>query len=331
MGTTAHRRPKSGTQSLFFHDLASPVSNRRGGGGGGKFTTPGQAAAVSALWKENFATSDLPPPPVFTLEDRLEFSPESGILDYPMSPGIRSDPRTPARSFSGREFSTPKSKAEASTSSQQSPAASLNWWSSGKSGGGASEQDENGKGSPVEGVVQQGALVTVPPPRKVARPEMQRNSLLVGSLDEEEWVTVYGFSPGDTNLVLREFEKCGVILKHVPGSRNANWMHILYQSRSDAHKALSKDGMQINGVLIVGVKPVDPAQRQALTEKMNNQGFMTLPPAPLSKSSEPNPLRASPRPYYLQNRNNSVRQSAVTIASPSKSLVSKIVDLMFGV
>lgn len=37
------------------------------------------------------------------------------------------------------------------------------------------------------------------------------------------------FSPGDTNLVLREFEKCGVILKHVPGPRDANWVHILYQ------------------------------------------------------------------------------------------------------
>lgn len=37
------------------------------------------------------------------------------------------------------------------------------------------------------------------------------------------------FSPADTNLVLREFEKCGVILKHVPGPRDANWMHILFQ------------------------------------------------------------------------------------------------------
>lgn len=37
------------------------------------------------------------------------------------------------------------------------------------------------------------------------------------------------FSPNDTNLVLREFEKCGEILKHVSGPRDANWMHILYQ------------------------------------------------------------------------------------------------------
>jgi len=42
-------------------------------------------------------------------------------------------------------------------------------------------------------------------------------------------IIFHRFSPADTNLVLREFEKCGVILKHVPGPRNANWMHILYQ------------------------------------------------------------------------------------------------------
>lgn len=29
--------------------------------------------------------------------------------------------------------------------------------------------------------------------------------------------------------MLREFEKCGIILKHVPGPRDANWMNILYQ------------------------------------------------------------------------------------------------------
>lgn len=201
MSSTVRRTPKSGRQSLFFQDLASPVSTRRGGG---KFTTPGQAAAVSALWRENFSNSDLPPPPMFTLEDRSDFSPESGIPDYPTSPEIKSDPRTPVQSF-GKDNLTPKSKSEASTSyallgkqqqNRQSPAASSSWWSpaGAKSGGGGSgEHDDKGKGSPVDGVVQPGALITLPPPREVARPEMRKNSLTVGHLDEEEWVTVYGY------------------------------------------------------------------------------------------------------------------------------------------
>ncbi|GFQ00228.1 nuclear pore complex protein nup35 [Phtheirospermum japonicum] len=341
MSANVRRTPKSGRQSLFFQDLASPVSSRRSGS---KFSTPGQAAAVSALWRENFASSDLPPPPVFTLEDRFDLSPESGIPDYPLSPEVKSDPRSPGQSL-GRDFSTPKSKSDASTSyagmsrqpphqqSQQSPLVSSSWWSPAKSvGGGSAEQDDKGKGSPVEGVVQPGALITLPPPREVARPEVKKSLVPVGNWDEEEWVTVYGFSPADTNLVLREFEKCGVILKHVPGPRDANWMHILYQNRSDAQKALSRNGMEINGVLIIGVKPVDPMQRHALNERINNNGFMTLPPAPSSRNSESNGFQVNPYPYYLQNRSSSsARQSAPTMATPAKSMVSKVVDLMFGV
>ncbi|PHT47038.1 Nuclear pore complex protein NUP35 [Capsicum baccatum] len=333
----AVRTPKTGRQSLFFQDLATPISSRKSGS---KFNTPGQAAAVSSLWRENFATSDLPPPPVFTLEDRSDVSPESGILDYVASPEVKSDPRTPVQA-SRREFSTPKSKSEASTSyalmgkqqqqSQQSPLTGLTWWSPAKGSGGSAEQDDKGKGSPVEGVVHPGALITLPPPREVARPEVRNNTFPVGNLNEEEWVTVYGFSPIDTNAVLREFEKCGVILKHILGPRDANWMHILYQNRADALKALNKNGMQINGVLMIGVKPVDPAQRQALDDRLNKQGFIPLPHAQSSKNNDPSPFRTSSQPYYLQNGSNSAKQSSGSVATPARSVVSKIVDLMFGV
>ncbi|KAM7255618.1 hypothetical protein ACFE04_008516 [Oxalis oulophora] len=335
--TVAKRTPKSGRQSLFFEDLASPISSRKG-----KFSTPGQAAAVSALWRENFGGSDLPPPPMYTLEDRSDFSPESGIPDYPTSPEFKSDPRSPFQnSGGGWDFVSPlKTKPEASSSgfamasggqqqSQTQVSGSLSWLSPSK-GGGSTEKEEKGRGSPVEGVMQPGALITLPPPREVARPEMKRNLLPAGNLDEEEWVIVYGFSPGDTNYVLREFEKCGVISKHIPGPRGANWIYILYQNRSDAQKALNKNGVQINGILIVGVKPVDPIQRQTLNERLNTQGFMPLPPPSSSRTSELNSgFKASPRPY-LQNGSTNAKQSGGAIASPNKSITSKIMDLMFG-
>jgi len=88
--------------------------------------------------------------------------------------------------------------------------------------------------------------------------------------------------------------------------------------------------MQINGVLIVGVKLLDPMQRQALNERLNNQGFMPLP-LTSARNSGVNTLKAPARPYYPQNGNSTARQTAGTIASPTKSLVSKIMDLMFGV
>lgn len=191
MSTAVHTTPKSGKQSLFFQGLPTPISAQRG-----KFSSPGQAAAVCALWRENYRTSDLPPPPIFTLGDRSGLSPESGIPDYPMSPEIKSDPRTPVQS-SGREFLNPlKSKSEMRTSyaakigqQTQQGSWSSSLWSPAE---GSCESDDKAKGSPVEGAVQPGALVILPPPREVARPEMQGNGLPAGNLDEEEWVTVYG-------------------------------------------------------------------------------------------------------------------------------------------
>lgn len=192
---SAHRTPKTGRQSLLFQDLASPVSARRG-----KFSTPGQAAAVSALWRENLGGSDLPPPPMYTLDDRSDFSPESGIADYSASPDVKSERRTPFLS-SGKNVVTPgKGKLEASPSfsllsgqqQSQQVSGSPSWWSQSKGGGSSAEQDDKGKGSPVEGVVQPGALVTLPPPREVARPEVQRQVIPTGNVQEEEWVTVYG-------------------------------------------------------------------------------------------------------------------------------------------
>ncbi|GAB2228073.1 hypothetical protein Droror1_Dr00009903 [Drosera rotundifolia] len=323
------KTPKSTrqSQSLLFSDLASasPLSSRR--------PTSGQAAAVSALWRENFSSSDLPPPPIFTLDDRSEFSPETGVgSEYPLGFSPEGRSATPVRGSGGGGSERGQGKGEV---------LGLNWWSPGKGGGGGGSvgEEEKGKGSPVEGVVQgERALITVPAPREVARPEGRRSvsgsggeggGFVGGGVDEEEWVTVYGFLPADTNFVLREFEKCGVILKHVPGPRNANWMHILYQNRSDAQRALSKNGMLVNGILIVGVKPADPLQQQVLNERINNQGFMTLSLPSPSRSSEPTPSKTM-RPYYVSNGISSAKQPTGAIASPEKSVVSKIMDLMFG-
>lgn len=324
MSTSIHRTPKSGRQSLFFQDLGTPVSSRRVG--------RGQVAAVSALRRENGANSDLTPPPIFTLEDRFGLSPEPGIPEYSMSSEVKPYPRSPVQEFS-RDLLTPKSDINPSYSGiskqrqQQSPVGSSSWWSP-VIGGGSAEKDETGKGSPVEGMVQSGSLITLPPPREVARPDMKKSLVPKGNLDEEEWVTVYGFLPADTNFVLREFENCGLILKYVPGPREANWMHILYQNQSDAQRALSKNGTCINGILIIGVKHVDPLQRQALNHRLNNQGFMALPPAPPSNNFEPNGFKISP---LFHNGSSASRQPAGTMATPAKSTMSKFMDLMFGV
>ncbi|RRT59310.1 hypothetical protein B296_00016861 [Ensete ventricosum] len=377
MNPTTTRSSKADRQSPFLRDLATPVSGRRSGGGGaGRFATPGQAAAVSALWRDNFVSPDPPPPPVFTLGDRVDFSPEPALAAdlTPLSPVSRTPPHA---LYEPASFSSPfKVTAEPSGSGAPDEGFRVlrvpsggdsGWVSPGKSGG-TGDRTVKGKGSPVDGIVQPGALITLPPPREVARPEVRRNNLpLAGALDEEQWVTVYGyvsstnfpsilFSIGDTNLVLREFEKFGVILKHVLGPRDANWVHILYQvplyristsflfstqSRYDAQKALAKHGMQLNSVVIIGVKPIDPQQKQYLNEHLesnHNRGFMV----PMSlgsvagSSAGRGPMAPSTWTQHKQHSSNIATSetggqgSTKAIASPTKSALSKVMDMMFS-
>lgn len=194
MSSSVQRRSegaRSQSQSVFFRDITSPVSyshgnqHRSGGGSSGKFVTPSKAAAVSALWKENFnsssspSPSDLPPPPIFTLEDRTaDFSPEALDVLPPTSPDYRH------RNLMLTPAPTEKKDMNQTT-------ANGTWWSPARN---VSGEEGEKVGSPVDGVVQQsGALVMFPPPREVVRPEIRRENLMpIGGLDVEEWITVYG-------------------------------------------------------------------------------------------------------------------------------------------
>uniref|UniRef100_A0A0A9CG25 RRM Nup35-type domain-containing protein n=1 Tax=Arundo donax TaxID=35708 RepID=A0A0A9CG25_ARUDO len=115
-------------------------------------------------------------------------------------------------------------------------------------------------------------------------------------------------------------------------------MHILYQSRHDAQKALAKHGQQLNSVLIIGAKPVDSWQRQYLNENTNEnyQGnatvsFPSQAVAPSSGFATRNALAPLPSNAMPNGScNESSRGASGAIASPAKSVMSKVLDLMFG-
>ncbi|XP_044979443.1 uncharacterized protein LOC123446946 isoform X3 [Hordeum vulgare subsp. vulgare] len=150
------------------------------------------------------------------------------------------------------------------------------------------------------------------------------------------------FSLRDTNLVLREFEKCGVILRHHSGPREGNWIHILYQHSYDARKALQKNGIQLCSGVIIGVKHIDPMHQQQLDDRftgINQGGFMvSLPSKSLvlkSSTGASNQLGALPRPYDPKSSTNVIREggrrTTGSVAAPAKSIVTNVMDLIFGI
>ncbi|KAJ8403381.1 hypothetical protein AAFF_G00351530 [Aldrovandia affinis] len=71
---------------------------------------------------------------------------------------------------------------------------------------------------------------------------------------DDTWVTVFGFPPASASYILLQFAQYGNILKHMM-SNAGNWMHIQYQSKLQARKALSKDGKVFGEAIMIGVKP----------------------------------------------------------------------------
>ncbi|MCO5572376.1 hypothetical protein L7F22_026129 [Adiantum nelumboides] len=341
--------------SLFFRDLsASPAT--RSSSFRGDLGTGGRSVAAS-LWRDNGGGSEHPPPPILSLEGRIERSPDGVFGESPSRSfdsrleEVRSSPaKSPILNLGSRNAITATPNGDLGTSNlygsppfqsfnQYKSSSSPNWWSPLKEGQSSSgvgiNQSEKG-GSPVSGVVQHntqsGGFLTLPATREIVRPDtsfdFSRNAAENGD-DGDDWVTIFGFGADDTNIVIREFEKCGPIVRHVPGPGGANWIHVQFQSKYDAKKALLRNGVQLNGALIVGVKLLDPLQRQALTEKNQRTVFNMLPPKTPTKGALATPLKASSRPYYLQSSGGS--HASGPIASPSKSIMSKVVDLVFGV
>ncbi|KAL0479612.1 hypothetical protein AKO1_007723, partial [Acrasis kona] len=65
------------------------------------------------------------------------------------------------------------------------------------------------------------------------------------------WVTVFGFPLSKVSFVLKQFSHYGDVLDHRVGS--GNWIHILYSTKLQADKALSKNGKIFDSILMVGV------------------------------------------------------------------------------
>ncbi|XP_072903151.1 nucleoporin NUP35 isoform X1 [Hemitrygon akajei] len=153
---------------------------------------------------------------------------------------------------------------------------------------------------------------------------------------DETWITVFGFPPASASYILLQFAQYGHILKHVM-SNNGNWMHIQYQSKLQARKALSKDGKIFGESIMVGVKPcIDKSVMETndrnggsvysvFTPPINTMGIAAQSPS-TPKTTAMRPLAAAYKASSSDYQVVSDRQTP----RKDESLVSKAMEYMFG-
>ncbi|XP_056435658.1 nucleoporin NUP35 isoform X1 [Gadus chalcogrammus] len=272
-----------------------------------------------------------------------------GDLPAPASPQPRSfslsapglEPRTPLHSAGSTPqpiLHTPKDKSGAP------PARSIydDLTASGATPINLYRQPFTGFQSPMSGHQAPGS-VGVLSPAQVDPFYSQGEALSSEDQLDQTWVTVFGFPPASASYILLQFSQYGNILHHTMSSPG-NWMHLQYQSKLQARKALSKDGKVFGDCIMVGVKPcIDKSVMEGLDRASTTSSVCTphqLPSTPLHLSSShnhsallPSTPRSSMRPLSAAYKaSSSDYQVVADKLTPRKddTFVSKAMEYMFG-
>ncbi|NXA48850.1 NUP35 protein, partial [Nothocercus julius] len=165
----------------------------------------------------------------------------------------------------------------------------------------------------------------------------QGDSLTSEDQLDDTWVTVFGFPQASASYILLQFAQYGNILKHVM-SNAGNWMHIRYQSKLQARKALSKDGRIFGESIMIGVKPCIDKSVMENFERNSSTSMSAvftpptkslgspLQPASTARISTMRPLatayKASTSDYQVVSDRQTPRKD--------ESIVSKAMEYVFG-
>ncbi|NXF95234.1 NUP35 protein, partial [Eubucco bourcierii] len=155
---------------------------------------------------------------------------------------------------------------------------------------------------------------------------------------DDTWVTVFGFPQASASYILLQFAQYGNILKHVM-SNTGNWMHIRYQSKLQARKALSKDGRVFGESIMIGVKPCIEKSVMENSDRSSTPSATTVFTPPPKSIGTPvlvgnnTPRISTMRPLATAYKASTSDYQVVSDRqTPRKdeSLVSKAMDYVFG-
>jgi nuclear pore complex protein Nup53 len=143
------------------------------------------------------------------------------------------------------------------------------------------------------------------------------------------WVTVWGFPPSAASFVLQQISACGTVLQHVMPP-NSNWMHVRFQTRLQASKAVGKNGSVIGNTIMLGVAPckeesvVDQLNSSILDSSVGQQG------GGQSVANISSSLNQTPR--TIRPLTQAYKEVIAGTNTPNKSngLVTKAMEYIFG-
>jgi len=144
------------------------------------------------------------------------------------------------------------------------------------------------------------------------------------------WVTVWGFPPSAASFILQQLGANGSILQHVMPP-NANWMHIRFQTRLQASKALGKNGSILGGSIMVGVAP---CKDESVLDNLNSSVTASTLDSSIANISSnlgatPRTIRPLTQAYREAQSENAVVPGTNT-PTRNNGVVSKAMEYMFG-
>jgi len=147
----------------------------------------------------------------------------------------------------------------------------------------------------------------------------------------DTWVTVWGFPPSSVSFILSELSMCGTVLQHVMPP-NSNWMHVRFQTRMQANKAVAKNGCVLGGSIMVGICS---CKDETVLDNLNtstvlDNSILSSSVANLSTGlGTPRTIRPLAQAYKEAQVENKVVPGTNT-PSKNNGLVSKAMGCMFG-
>ncbi|XP_047471550.1 nucleoporin NUP35-like [Penaeus chinensis] len=145
---------------------------------------------------------------------------------------------------------------------------------------------------------------------------------------EDSWVTVFGFPAAAASYILTQFTQLGTIVEHRnPGT--GNWMHLKYQTKLQARKALSKNGKVFSGNIMVGVVPCSDKAITGDKENMSANLSNVISPDSSMLGTPKSNMRPLTQAYQTAHAEHEVVPK-VNTPKKNDSIVSKAMQHIFG-